>query len=417
MRKWYYTQIRIKVKIIFLFLSLFPRVCYNTFREGGLSMERTDFPRRVLVIGGGAGGLCAAIAAARAGARVTILEKANRVGKKILKTGNGRCNLSNLHVAPEGYNHPAFVAPVLTETGCGDLRSFFASLGLWTVADGEGRVYPLSDTATSVLDVLRLECARLGAEEICSAEVTAIRTAKHGYIVSTREQGDLTADRVIVSSGGGTALLRPLGHPYAPFAPVLCPLKTDSESVRGLTGLRVRGVASLTRGGETVHREAGEILFRDFGISGILALNLSRHAVGGDTLSVDLLPDMDRETLTEKLERQRALRGRGELLTGVFHRRLGEAILRRAGSDEPRNIAGVIKDYRFTILGPGDTQNAQVTRGGAGVDYFDPATLESTLCPGLYAVGEALDIDGQCGGYNLHWAFASGLAAGRSSAK
>ena len=381
-------------------------------------MENGSSTRSVLIVGGGAGGLCAAVAAARAGARVVILEKADRVGKKLLKTGNGRCNLSNLHVSPAGYNAPDFVSPVLSETPCDVLLDFFASLGLWTVADREGRVYPLSDTAASVLDVLRMECARLGVEERCAAEVTAVRPLPGGgFSAAVRGGETLTAHRVIVSTGGGTALLRPLGIGYIPFSPVLCPLKTDAEGIRGLSGLRFRCRATLLREGRTVHEEAGELLFRDFGISGILALDLSRRARAGDALSLDLLPDMSREEAREKLLRQRELRGGKDVFIGIFHRRLGEALLRRAAGDDADALVRAVKDYRLAVEGPGDTAHAQVTRGGAATEGFDPRTLESLRVPGLYCVGEALDIDGQCGGYNLHWAFASGLAAGRSAAQ
>ena len=369
---------------------------------------------RVLVIGGGAGGLAAAVAAAENGASVTILEKANRVGKKLLKTGNGRCNLSNLHVSPEGYNHPAFVAPLLETTGCAELRDFFASIGLWTTADGEGRVYPRSDTATSVLDVLRLAAAGRGARELCSTEVTGIALRRGGFAVTTRESGELTAERVIVAAGGGSALLRPLGVELVRFEPVLCPLRTNSGPIRGLTGLRVRCRASLRRDGETVHTESGELLFRDFGVSGILALDLSRYARPGDELSLDLLPEMSAQELRGRLDARRA--PDGERLTGVFHRRINEALQRVSGG-ETGALTAAIKDYRLTVLGPGDVQNAQVTRGGASTEAFDPRTLECRRHPGLYCVGEALDVDGRCGGYNLHWAFASGLAAGRSAAE
>lgn len=379
--------------------------------------RRKTEPQLVAVIGGGAGGLCAAIAAGRAGANVVILEQANRVGKKLLKTGNGRCNLSNTHVSPEHYNRPDFVAPALSAMPCGALLSFFGSLGLWTVTDEEGRVYPRSDTAASVLDVLRLGCEALGVEERCSVEITGIAPQGHGFALTARTGEKLFADRVIVATGGGTALLRPLGHKMVPFSPILCPLKTDTESIRGLTGLRCACRAELIRRGKRVYAEDGEILFRDFGVSGILALNLSRHALGGDTLSLDLLPELSPDALTEKLSAQKALRRNGaDLFTGIFHRRLGEAIARRAKSDDPAELARIIKDYRLSILGPGDTQHAQVTRGGADVSEFDSETLESRRVPGLYAVGEALDIDGACGGYNLHWAFASGLRAGRSAA-
>ena len=381
-------------------------------------MGRKEAPRRVAVIGGGAGGLCAAIAAGQAGADVAIFEQANRVGKKLLKTGNGRCNLSNTHVSPEHYNRPDFVAPVLADMPCDALRSFFGSLGLWTVTDEEGRIYPRSDTAASVLDVLRLGCEALGVAERCSAEIAAIAPQGRGFTITARTGEKFFADRVIVAAGGGTNLLRPLGHKMIPFSPVLCPLKTDTESVRGLTGLRCACRAELIRRGKSVYTEEGEILFRDFGVSGILALNLSRHALPGDTLSLDLLPELSLEALTAKLSAQKALRGAdADLFTGIFHRRLGEAVARRAKSGEISELARIIKNYRLSVLGPGDTQHAQVTRGGADVSEFDSETMESRRVPGLYAVGEALDIDGACGGYNLHWAFASGLRAGRSAAR
>ena len=177
----------------------------------------TKGPRRVVVIGGGAGGLMAALTAGQSGAEVTVLEMANRVGKKLLKTGNGRCNLSNTHVSPAGYNAPAFVKEILTAVDCAALRETFSSLGLWMTEDGEGRVYPRSDTAASVLDVLRLACAESGVREVCSAEVCAIRPEPDGsFFIKTRESGNYSADRVIVATGGGTALLRSLGHRLVP---------------------------------------------------------------------------------------------------------------------------------------------------------------------------------------------------------
>lgn len=380
--------------------------------------RRKTAPQLVAVIGGGAGGLCAAIAAGRAGADVVIFEQANRVGKKLLKTGNGRCNLSNMEVTPDDYNHPDFVEPTLREYFCEELLDFFGSLGLWTVTDEEGRVYPRSDTAASVLDVLRLECEEMEVGERCSMEITGIAPQGHGFYLTARTGETFFADRVIVATGGGTSLLRPLGHKMVPFSPILCPLKTDTESIRGLTGLRCTCRAELIRRGKSVYAEDGEILFRDFGVSGILALNLSRYALPGDTLSLDLLPELSFDDLKTRLQQQRMRRGfDADLFTGIFHRRLGEAIARRAKSDDPAELARIIKDYRLSVLGPGDTQHAQVTRGGADIAEFDPETMESRRVPGLYAVGEALDIDGACGGYNLHWAFASGLRAGRSAAR
>lgn len=379
-------------------------------------MKKRTAPPLVAVIGGGAGGLCAAIAAAQKGAEVLLFERENRVGKKLLKTGNGRCNLSNRNITPDNYNHPDFVSSVLRDMPCKELLGFFDSLGLWTVEDEQGRIYPRSDTAASVLDVLRLGCEALPVTEHCAAEIAAIRPAVHGFSLAVRDGRSFTVDRVIVATGGGTSLLRPLGHKMVPFSPVLCPLKTDTDAIRGLTGLRCRCTASLIRGGRHVYAEDGEILFRDFGVSGIVALNLSRHAQPGDMLSLDLLPEYSLEELKGRLNTQCMRRGpETDPFTGIFHRRLGEAICRRAESRDPARLAQTIKNYRLTVLGPGDTQHAQVTRGGADVSMFDPDTLESRLIPGLYAAGEALDIDGACGGFNLHWAFASGLRAGRGA--
>ena len=367
----------------------------------------------VAVIGGGAGGLCAAIAAAENGAGVTIIERNNRVGKKLLKTGNGRCNLSHEGVTPEDYNHPDFVSEVLTEWDNAALLGFFRSLGLYTVRDAEGRCYPLSDTASSVLDVLRLRCAALGVEERCSTEVRSLGQRRGRWVLRFTEGGEAEFDRVIVSTGGGTQLLKELGHSMIPFSPVLCPLKTELAPIRGLSGLRQRCRVTLWRNGRAVYSESGEVLFRDYGLSGIVVLNLSRLARKGDVLSLNLLPDWDEEQVKAMLSERK---GRGsETFTGVFHRRIGEALLRYASEGIPLFTA--VTDLRLTVEGCADAANAQVTRGGAAVDEFDRATMESRLHKGLYCIGEALDIDGKCGGYNLHWAFASGLTAGRSCIK
>ncbi len=372
--------------------------------------------RTVAVVGGGAGGLCAAIAAADAGANVKVTESYDRVGTKLLKTGNGRCNLTNLGVAPAAYNRPDFTAPLLERCGCDEILAFFSSLGLLTYADDEGRVYPRSGTAASVLDVLRLAAGEREIEFKCSCEAASAAKDGGGFRVSLRDGGTVRADRLIVAAGGGTSLAAALGHKTVPFEPVLCPLKTDTAPIRGLSGLRVRARVRLERRGRVVHEETGEILFRDFGLSGIPALDLSRYIEKGDILALDLLPDLTDEELRALLERMLALRGGGEdVFTGVFHRRVGEAVLRAAGSREPEALLRAIRGLRMRVEGPGDVKNAQVTRGGAVCAAFDPLTLESRLCPGLYEIGEALDIDGRCGGFNLHWAFSSGLAAGRSA--
>ena len=369
--------------------------------------------KKILILGGGAAGLAAAVRASRGGAQVTLAESAPRVGQKLLKTGNGRCNFTNLHVGPDGYNHPDFVRPALARYDCAAIRAFFEELGLSSYADPAGRVYPRSDAAASVLDVLRLACRRHGVQIAESFE--AVRLT--GTQVQAKDGRTLSGDAVIVSTGGGTKLLAAAGHTLVPFSPVLCPLSTDTAPIRGLSGIRVRCALTLTRGGQTIAEESGELLFRDYGVSGIAVFDLSRFAQPGDILHVDLLPDLTSEQALSLFEqRVQALSWcpREEILTGLFHKRVNEALLRACGTDDAR-LARTAKDFTLRISGPAEPKQAQLTRGGADISQFDPETLRSRLVPTLYAAGETLDIDGRCGGYNLHWAFASGLCAAESA--
>ena len=365
---------------------------------------------QLVIVGGGAAGLAAAVTGAALGARVTLLERQDRVGKKILQTGNGRCNLSNIHVSPEAYNHPDFVRPTLERLNCGALRDFFARLGLLTWQDEAGRIYPVSDTASSVLDVLRLRCDETGVRTLCGFQAAELTPRS----VRSADGRQVLADAILIASGGGTSLLRQAGHSMVPFSPVLCPLKTDTAPIRGLSGLRARCAVTLYRGGTAVSCLRGELLFRDYGVSGIVCFDLSRYAKPGDQLFIDLLPDMPEDELCKLLTQRRQAfphREDAALLTGLFHSRVNAALLRAAGGTDPQRLARTIKGLTLTVEGCGDAKQAQVTRGGAATAEFDPVTLRSRHWENLYAAGEALDIDGACGGYNLHWAFASGMTA------
>lgn len=385
---------------------------------------------RVLVVGGGAAGLCAAASAARAGAAVTLAEAGDRVGRKILASGNGRCNLSNLHVAPSAYNDPAFVEPVLAAYGCPAIRDFFGELGLLTYADDEGRIYPVTNAAASVLEVLRLEIAHLGVEERYGFEVASVASAPAGGFEITSSAGvRLDADAVIVASGGGSPVLAQAGHTETACAPVLGPLKTETAPIRGLSGVRVKCAASLLDEQDApVATERGELLFREYGVSGIMVFDLSRALDAGRVLAIDFLPDISPESLEQMLQARLASlgwRSAGTFFDGMLHSRVADAVLRAAGADPsaPAStlsaacMAGLLKGFRLDVLGIGDPRQAQVTRGGASTAEFDPATMESRLAPGLYAAGEVLDVDGRCGGFNLHWAWASGIVAGRDAAR
>ena len=253
----------------------------------------------VMIIGGGAAGLSAAIASARLGVAVTLLEADARVGRKILASGNGRCNLTNLSILPQAYNQPEFVGSILGDYPCEEIRSFFGELGLLTRSDDEGRVYPLTNTAGSVLDVLRLECEHLGVDVRCGFEVVRVSEEPESvdFVALSGDGETVRAHAVVVTTGGGS-LLADLGHPTVPTVPVLGPVKTDAEPIRGLSGVRVRCAATLLvgvdanhTGGTAVATERGELLFRDYGVSGIMIFDLSRYIEEGCVISIDLFPD------------------------------------------------------------------------------------------------------------------------------
>lgn len=391
---------------------------------------------RVLIVGGGAAGLSAAIASARLGVAVTLLEGGPRVGRKILASGNGRCNLTNLSAAPAAFNHPDFVEPVLRAYPCEGIRSFFGAMGLLTSADDDGRVYPATNAAGSVLDILRLECAHLGVEVRCGFEVVRVSEApgSTGFEVSSRDGETVHAEAVVVTTGGGGALLAEIGHASVERVPVLGPIKTDTEPIRGLSGVRVRCAATLLvgvdgdTGGTAVATERGELLFRDYGVSGIMVFDLSRYLETGCVISIDLFPDVaDQELRTIIARRCVTLpwRSAETFFAGMLHDRVARAVLRAAGIDPgtpvdelpQARLAALIKDYRLDVTGMGDAAQAQVTRGGASVEGFDPDTMGSRLVDGLFAAGEVLDVDGRSGGFNLHWAWASGIVAGEGAAR
>lgn len=384
----------------------------------------------VVIIGGGAAGLSAAIAAARGGAAVTILEAGARVGRKILASGNGRCNLSNSGVAPEAYNNPEFVQPVLAEHPAATIRTFFGDMGLLISADAEGRVYPVTGYAASVLDAMRLECTHLGVEERCDFEVASLsHTPGIGFEATSRNGECTSADAVIIATGGGDSLLADLGHESIECVPVLGPIKTELEPIRGLSGIRVKCAATLLAEDDSpLATERGELLFRDYGVSGIMIFDLSRYLEQGRTLSIDFFPDVAPRDLSAMISQRAATlswRTAGTFLDGMLQSRVAQAVLRAAQIDPEtpveqmptEQLAALLKDFRLPVTGRGDAKQSQVTRGGASTADFDPDSLESHLARGLFAAGEVLDIDGRCGGYNLHWAWASGIVAGQNAAR
>ncbi|NTU89292.1 MAG: aminoacetone oxidase family FAD-binding enzyme, partial [Actinobacteria bacterium] len=339
--------------------------------------------RKVAIIGGGASGLAAAITAAQRGASVTILEAQDRIGKKILVTGNGRCNFSNAAVSPGAYNDPEFVTPLIDAYPSSEICSFFERLGLLSYSDDEGRIYPSTNTANSVLDVLRLECGHLGVEERCGFDVVDVRRGD-GFADVAQSGETVHADAVILASGGGTELWRALGHPFEKSVPVLCPIKTSTGFLAGLSGVRVRCSATLYAGDEAIASENGELLFRDYGVSGIMIFDLSRFARKGQTLSLDFFPasrEDDLKTLLAERMEWFAWRERKDFFAGMLHPRVATALLKRSDFEVPA-LARTLKDFRLDVLGCGDAKQAQVMRGGATTSAFSSTTLESSRIRG-----------------------------------
>ena len=391
----------------------------------------------IVVIGGGASGLAAAIEAAKYGS-VTVLERSERVGRKLAVTGSGRCNLTNLDLAPERYHGeaPAFARPALERFDVEDTLRFFYRLGLVTVAEPSGRVYPHSDQAGSVVDVLRFGALERGVRLLCGEKVLAIRPEQGGFTVLTAG-GSRRADRVIAAPGGaacpraggteeGYRLLTDLGHTRTALRPSLVQLKTENSFTRPLKGVRADAGVKVIGRGQTLAESAGEVQFTDYGVSGPAVFEISRAAstADGRVLRLDLLRRVGTEELTALLEKRRETALTAEnLLTGVLHNKLGRTLLARLGyalqtplraltAGDIRRIAGAVKAVELPVTGTMGMEGAQVTAGGIRTAEFDPATLESRLVPGLFACGEVLDVDGDCGGFNLQWAWSSGRLAG-----
>lgn len=406
---------------------------------------------RVAVIGGGAAGLVAAIEAARTGAQAVVFEAADRVGKKILATGNGRCNMSNADIMGDDYNRPDFVMEAMNALPPEEVQRFFADAGLLAFEEDEGRIYPYSNKAATVVDVLRMCLDEAGVDVRCGARVASVAPLNpHGadrWSVVLEDGGSETFDAVVVAVGGAPAKgLIPSDVKFVSTHPVLAGLKTDTANIKGLSGIRVRARLYLDVEPEDL-RDAwmdvvdpefeadytgpetrGEVLFRDYGISGIAAFDMSRFVCPGQMVFIDLMPDLDPQQKVDFIWNQvieHPNRTAEQILAGMLPSRVARAVVAAAGIDpdepivaeqEAVVIAMVSESFGLTVKGIADPKQAQVMRGGYAVKEFDSSTMECAKHPGLFVAGEALDVDGRCGGYNLHWAWTSGMLAGRFAA-
>ena len=395
----------------------------------------------VIIIGGGASGMMAALTAAENGRSVLLLERQSRVGRKLLATGNGRCNLTNYNTSPARYHGEdgGFCAYALRAFDVGSTLQYFASLGLLTVNEDSGRVYPMSNMAGSVLDVLRYGLEHPRIEVVTGQAVSSVKKTSGGFTVRT-ETDAFTAGKLILAAGGcagskvggvmdGYRLAKALGHHRTALYPSLVQLKTDPTYPRALKGVKAECGITVLRGSGTVAENRGEVLFTEYGVSGPAIFDISRAvATGGEGLvcALDFFPDWDLREVLDWLRMRRQTMQAHEastLLVGSCHTRLGQMLCKAAGfTSQPaanltdsdlERIARQAKHFALPITGTCGFDQAQVTAGGLCTDEFDPETMKSRLVSGLYACGELLDVDGDCGGFNLQWAWASGRLAGR----
>lgn len=391
---------------------------------------------KIAVIGGGASGLTAAIFASQYGGDVTVYESGTRVGRKILATGNGRCNMTNINADVRHYHgkNPKFILGAKNRFWIDETLEFFKTLGVVTKVEENGKVYPYSDQASAVLDVLRFRAEMAGVKIVTDFDV---KTVTDDFKLLSYDGRTARADKVIVATGGKAApdlgskgagydILKSFGHTVTELRPSLVQLKTEPEVVRKLKGIKL--MANVTLGSNT---EYGEVLFTEYGLSGPAVFALSSQLNNDKFISLDIMPEYSRDDIYSMLIERISNNSKIPLesfFVGMLNRRVGQALLKFLGieplsryaltlSDKEINrICDTIKEWKFAITGTMSWNNAQTTRGGALTDEFDPITMQSKLKQGLYAVGEVLDIDGDCGGYNLQWAWSSGAMAGMAAA-
>lgn len=404
----------------------------------------------IAVIGAGASGLAASIECMRTfkkhgiNAKVMLFEALPRCGKKILATGNGRCNLTNKFAESTPYGGDKdFAKAVISQFTPEDTIDFFNSIGLLCRTEDEGRVYPMSGQAASVLDALRFENERLGCEIITDTKITSIKKKGKKFLLND----EFCAGAVILATGGkaapkqgsdgsGYPLAQSLGHTVTKVYPALVPLTAKGDFFRSLKGIRAEGNITMTPDGRKLGQEKGEIQFTDFGISGIAVMQLSSTACALTAkgkkpfIHIDFVPEMSEKELFSFLWETAKKNSTAEnLLSGIVPKRLGQVIMKMS-TQKPLTCSSKeltkaeiskavqnLKDFAVEITGTRGFDSAQVCTGGIKCSEFDSKTMMSLITENFFAAGEVLDVDGICGGFNLQWAWASGIIAGKSTAE
>ncbi len=397
------------------------------------------------IIGAGASGMMAALSAAEnPNAQVVLFERQARVGRKLQATGNGRCNLTNMYAGKTGYHgqQPGFSKAALEKMSPEATRRWFMNLGLLTTVEPSGKVYPYSNQANSVVDVLRLALQKPNITLYTGFEVQKVVREGTGFLIAGNEQ-TVVCDKIIIACGGlagsklggsmyGYKLLSKFGHKATKLRPSLVQIQCGWGGVAALKGVRAQCHVQIMKDDTLFAQSTGELHFTDYGLSGPVIFEVSRDVCygGGNWIArLDVLPAFSKEQLLEQLQLRRCRNVLAEdLLTGMIHNQLGRVLTKSAGitvgtetgklSDtQLAEVVRVVKEFEIPLTEPMGMDNAQVTAGGVLTQDFCPETMESKLIPGLYACGEVLDVDGDCGGYNLQWAWSSGYLAGLHAGK
>jgi len=398
----------------------------------------------MIIIGAGAAGLMAAIVSTRAGKSVLLLEQNNKIGKKILVSGNGKCNITNKYIDLNRFHsqNPDFVAEVLEGYDFAVVEKFFTSLGLVLIEDKEGKMFPMSLQASSVVSHLEYEAKKLGVEILCDCAVTDIEKKSNIFTVKT-SQGTKTATQLVLASGSpaapqlggsnsGYALATKMEHTLIRRHPSLVQLCSEEAWVKACAGVKVAGLAKLYANGEYITEKKGDLLFTNYGISGLAILDLSREVstrlANYDycELSLDLMPELSKEKLTNILLARVQKESEKPIalwLEGVINKKLISIILEQSKSrvkiekelnrKEINKLVHTIKNLKLSINDTKGFKGAEVATGGIDTNEINPQTMESKLVPNLFFAGEILDVDGDRGGFNFHWAWVTGMRVGK----
>ena len=401
----------------------------------------------IAVIGGGASGMIVAITARKSGKEVVVLERKDRILKKVLITGNGRCNITNVNANISNYfgKNISSVENILNSFNPQDTMDFFNGLGIICNEENRGKVYPLSGQASSVVDALRFEAERLGVRIETEFYVRKIEKEGFKFKIYSEERKKIEAGRVIIAAGGqsypelgsngsGFELAKELGHSVTRLSPSIVQLKTEKNQVKGLQGIKTDAAVTAYGDNKKICTYDGELLFTDYGISGNVVFNISfvMPLYKNVEFEIDFMEKFDYNELYEILKERKKMMSHLTMenyFNGMINKKLGQFLSKVSGIEklskpvkdlndsEIRKLCTVLKKYRIKILDTTGFKNAQVTAGGVSLDEVNSETLESKIVKGLYFSGEVLDVYGECGGFNLQWAWASGYIAGKNAAK